>query len=482
MKRKLSGLIIGITLILSIFIGIDKVKATTVSTSSDAAFQNVNKVTTYTCGVERTTASDASYMYAGNVNTPLYCVEYGTPFQTGDYSEISINAYFTNNNTYNTSYRVISDSNQEIQAKIALIGYYGYGYNTERTTAAYYFATQAMIFETIYGEGTGNKAVCREVGAPDDACPDDRYDTIASVEYVRDGDATFNSAVVAAKAAIKASIDTATTKPTFSTTDKAKLSSLNVGQTITITDTAGVLESFTASATDSKITISKYGNTLSITGVAAGTSGITLTKNNPTKTVSCTNRAYVLNGNPQSSQSLASPCGGPSVNDNLVVTILTIPTKGNIEISKTDISTSEPIPNTLITLYKEDGTKINEGRTDENGLLVFSALDDGKYYFVESEAADGYILNDEPHHFEITNGNTVKSAITNTKVDVPVTADLPIIIVIIVGLGGLTAGILYYQKQYGNKPAADKPLTSEKNVSKAPEKTVKKNNSKKSEK
>ena len=88
--------------------------------------------------------------------------------------------------------------------------------------------------------------------------------------------------------------------------------------------------------------------------------------------------------------------------------------KGSIVISKTDISTSEPIPNTLIEVYTEDGNLIYSGRTDENGNIQIDELMVGKYYFVEKEAAEGYVLNPEEMYFEISeNGEVVKSEITN---------------------------------------------------------------------
>lgn len=91
--------------------------------------------------------------------------------------------------------------------------------------------------------------------------------------------------------------------------------------------------------------------------------------------------------------------------------------KGNLIISKTDISTSEPIPNTLLEIYTEDNMLVFSGRTDENGDLEIDNLVVGKYYFVEKEAAKGYVLNTEKMYFEIKeNGEIVKSEITNEKI------------------------------------------------------------------
>ncbi len=109
--------------------------------------------------------------------------------------------------------------------------------------------------------------------------------------------------------------------------------------------------------------------------------------------------------------------------------------KGKLIISKTDISASEPIPNTLLEIYTEDNMLVFSGRTDENGNLEVDNLVVGNYYFVEKEAAEGYVLNPEKMYFEIKeDGEIVKSEITNriitgtlilTKVDISTQEPLP---------------------------------------------------------
>ena len=109
--------------------------------------------------------------------------------------------------------------------------------------------------------------------------------------------------------------------------------------------------------------------------------------------------------------------------------------KGNLIISKTDISTSEPIPNTLLEIYTEDNMLVFSGRTDGGGNLEVNDLVVGKYYFVEKEAAEGYVLNPEKMYFEVKeDGEVVKSEITNkiitgtlilTKVDISTQEPLP---------------------------------------------------------
>lgn len=89
---------------------------------------------------------------------------------------------------------------------------------------------------------------------------------------------------------------------------------------------------------------------------------------------------------------------------------------GHIEITKTDVTTSEPLPNTLITIINATtGVKVVEKRTDSNGKVSFT-LAPGSYYFKESEAPKGYVIDETPHPFEIKgNGEIVKAVMTNIK-------------------------------------------------------------------
>ena len=129
------------------------------------------------------------------------------------------------------------------------------------------------------------------------------------------------------------------------------------------------------------------------------------------------------------------------------------PIMGELEFTKVDLSTSEPLPNTLIEIYTEKDELIFSGRTDDKGMIIIKELRYGKYYILEKEAPEGYILNTEKMYFEIKeNGQVVKSIMTNEMipviVEVPNTSknDLPIIpISIIFSVLGL--GLIIYGKK-----------------------------------
>ena len=115
--------------------------------------------------------------------------------------------------------------------------------------------------------------------------------------------------------------------------------------------------------------------------------------------------------------------------------------KGDFELSKVDLSTGEPVEGALIEIYTEDDILIYSGRTDKLGKLYVKGLESGKKYkFVEKEAPEGYILNDEIHEFEIlNNGDIVKDTLSNEKIviDVPNTFANDYKILIPVSLCGL---------------------------------------------
>ena len=115
--------------------------------------------------------------------------------------------------------------------------------------------------------------------------------------------------------------------------------------------------------------------------------------------------------------------------------------KGDFELSKVDLSTGEPVEGALIEIYTEDDILIYSGRTDKSGKLYVKGLESSKKYkFVEKEAPEGYILNDEIHEFEIlNNGDIVKDTLSNEKIviDVPNTFANDYKILIPVSLCGL---------------------------------------------
>jgi uncharacterized surface anchored protein len=128
------------------------------------------------------------------------------------------------------------------------------------------------------------------------------------------------------------------------------------------------------------------------------------------------------------------------------------PKKGKLEFTKKDVSTGALIPDCGVRIKDEWGNIVVEGRTDENGKIVFD-LRVGKYTHSEFDAPKGYILDTREFPFEIKeNGEIIKAVMTNKKIpkkpsvpDNPKTGDgfnplLPSILAggSLSGVGGLT--------------------------------------------
>lgn len=125
------------------------------------------------------------------------------------------------------------------------------------------------------------------------------------------------------------------------------------------------------------------------------------------------------------------------------------PITSTVEITKIDISSSEPLPNTLIEVYNDKDELIYSGRTNEEGKIIIEELRYGKYYFIEKEAPEGYELNSEKMYFEVLeDGEIVKCTMKDEKivVEVPNTLKydyMPFVMfgVTVVGLGAVAYGI-----------------------------------------
>ena len=102
-------------------------------------------------------------------------------------------------------------------------------------------------------------------------------------------------------------------------------------------------------------------------------------------------------------------------NDTQTITVYNDPV-GGLELIKVNADdTKERIPNTTFEIRRMDDALVGTVTTDRNGR-VFLSLENGSYYAVETESAEGFKLDDTPHYFEVENGETTTLQVENTPV------------------------------------------------------------------
>lgn len=128
--------------------------------------------------------------------------------------------------------------------------------------------------------------------------------------------------------------------------------------------------------------------------------------------------------------------------------------EGTLEFTKVDISNDSPLPNTTIEIYDENDNLVYSGITDETGKIIIESLEYGKYYILEKNAPDGYLINQEKMYFEILeDGKIVKAIMKDERIKVPNTGlsninleQVVYVSLIITGLGFIIYGVIKKKK------------------------------------
>ena len=104
---------------------------------------------------------------------------------------------------------------------------------------------------------------------------------------------------------------------------------------------------------------------------------------------------YILNETPKTVE--------VKTNVPTVVTFENKPLSG-IKIVKTDSETGEPLEGVSFSVSKMNGEKIGTFKTDKEGMIYISDLEDGYYTVTETEGLEGYHWDKEPKTVEVKSG------------------------------------------------------------------------------
>ena len=253
-----------------------------------------------------------------------------------------------------------------IKERVTLIAYYGYTYQ-EHQTLQYKAAAQGMIWSEILGNGT---TVSYSTG---------RWGAGTQLD------------VSAEKAEIERLIANHYIRPSFN----GSVYKLQVGETLTLTDTNGVLGDYNVSVSGADYNVN--GNTLTIKPTTNGTINLTMTKKMP---YSSSYKLFVGDG----VQNMIVP----GTTDPVIAGIRVNSYYGAVAINKTDVETGKAegqatLKGAKYGVYEQaTGNLVATLTTDENGYAISDkVLTYQNYYIQEITPSEGYLLDGTRYNFDM---------------------------------------------------------------------------------
>ena len=100
--------------------------------------------------------------------------------------------------------------------------------------------------------------------------------------------------------------------------------------------------------------------------------------------------------------------------------------KGSLEIMKADAKTGEALAGAKFRIWS-DNENFSERYevSDEQGRIILTELEAGRYYICETEAPKGYVLDDTVHELDVRTGEKTAVSIDNSRAPEDDTPDIP---------------------------------------------------------
>ncbi len=261
--------------------------------------------------------------------------------------------------------------------KMALIAFYGYGYNESHKTTAYILASQMLIYRVMENQ-VFTDTLCSN---PECSKIDDPYEVKEAMTEIND------------------LISKHDVKPKF---DKSKFS-VNINKQIELKDSNQVLENYKISSmTNCEAKIE--GDKLIITGKKLGEAKVKLVKGDVYQ-----NKLMFLTSS--ESQNMVVPGNI----DLIEVEIVGEVKGGKVEVLKKD-EAGKKLKGAKFKVYKEE-KEVCSITTNDDGVGKCENLDNGTYTLKEVEAPLGYVKSDKVYTFKITDNNyEIKMDLVNEKI------------------------------------------------------------------
>lgn len=225
-------------------------------------------------------------------------------------------------------------------------------------------------------------------------------------------------------------VNSHTKKPSF---DGSTLS-ISPGETITVTDINGMLDRFTVTESIDGVSITKTGNTLTITAASTASKGTyNVDVDNNANIGEGTNKYYTTWGTSIHGSDGWQRCGKIYVSSSDAVSsafnIEVKENKGSLTLTKsssnstiTSNNNNYSLANAVYGVYTDKSckTKVAELTTDKNGKANSVELTAGNYYVKEISAPSGYALSSTVHSVVVSAGQTYTLKVSDVPLADPI--------------------------------------------------------------